>query len=192
MYDKLRNRERGNRCSNDEEQPVLPIESDKQDVLDYFKSCYAKKEIDAIKSKLSETVELRREFLHKNADEIKAMFPFYFADPSLVSMNNYRNHLVRKKLKVIMIYKHSFQILYDFDLLHDKADASVLFGDEWVNIRVRPYELMEKGVDASRYLLSDKHFIDFLHLLKILPGVRYKFETSVKHFVKMTEVIILF
>lgn len=72
--------------------------------------------------------------------------------------------------------------------MNEQAKANALVSEDWVNIRVRPYELLERGVDGCQYALTDKHFLDFLHLLKILPTTRYKFETSVKHFLKITTV----
>lgn len=81
------------------------------------------------------------------------------------------------------------KVLYDFDLLYDHANSTALFGEIWSEIRVRPYELLQDGIDGSKYPLNDKHFLDFLYLLKILPSARYKFETSVNNFIKMSQVI---
>lgn len=72
--------------------------------------------------------------------------------------------------------------------LYDDADASGLFGEIWNEIRVRPYELLENGIDGSEYSLSDEHFLDFLYLLKMLPSSRYTFEKSVSNFIKISQV----
>lgn len=79
--------------------------------------------------------------------------------------------------------------MHDFDLLHDHADPTALFGEIWSEIRVRPYEMLQDGIVGSKYRLNDKHFLDFLYLLKILPSARYKFETSVNNFIKIIQVI---
>lgn len=73
--------------------------------------------------------------------------------------------------------------------MYKDADSTALFSDVWVKIRVRPYELLKDGVDGSNYALTDESFLDFLHLLKLLPSARCKFETSVNNFIKISEVL---
>lgn len=84
-----------------------------------------------------------------------------------------------------------FQILFDFDLLFENANSVGLFSDLWTNIKAEPYKLLTSGVDCSKYPLNDENFIDFLHLLKILPSARCQFPTSVNNFIKISEVMIL-
>lgn len=89
-------------------------------------------------------------------------------------------------------YFYSLQILYDFDLMYKNANSTAFFSDIWTNLRVRLYELNEQGVDGSDYPINDDNFLDFLYLLNALPSPRNKFAASVRHFIKISEVIILF
>lgn len=72
--------------------------------------------------------------------------------------------------------------------MYSESNSNVLFSEKWSEIRVRPYELLKKGIERSDYSLTDVHFFDFLHLLKIFPSYRTKFEDSVQNLIKINEV----
>lgn len=93
MYDKLRNDDRSkkqyqqrNDLANTE---VIDTgensTNDLSELLDYLKTYVVKNGTTELKQKLAESVEIRRDLLRKDVTEIKIMFPFYFADPCIVS-----------------------------------------------------------------------------------------------------------
>lgn len=93
LYDKLRNDERSkkqcdanNGSDNVEDIGTADIPtSDESELLTYLKTYVVKNGVTDLKRKLAESVDVRRNLLHKDISEIKKMFPFYFADPLIVS-----------------------------------------------------------------------------------------------------------
>lgn len=92
LYDKLRNDEwsKKHHAKNDpvNDEDIATEDSPTNDVselLNYLKTYVVKNGITDLKRKLAESVEMRRSLLHKDISEIKIIFPFYFADPCIVS-----------------------------------------------------------------------------------------------------------
>lgn len=66
--------------------PGANPEIDETNLLEFLKTCVVKNDLPDIKKKLTESVSIRHKFLQKPMAEIQEMFPFYFADPRLVSI----------------------------------------------------------------------------------------------------------
>lgn len=90
LYDKLRNLER-NKKQRDHAEDNNNAENQfdpEAGLLTFFKTCVVKNDQEELKKKLTGSVAFRRYLLRKNMIEIKSKFPFYFADPRLVSKLN--------------------------------------------------------------------------------------------------------
>lgn len=92
LHDKLKNvskKQGGNIddiVNDGETHPGASPEIDEIVLLEFLKTCVVKNDLPDIKKKLTESVSIRRKFLQKPMAEIQEMFPFYFADPRLVSI----------------------------------------------------------------------------------------------------------
>lgn len=60
--------------------PVL----NEKELVDFLKHCVVAKDKQELKSKLAETVELRRKLLRQNKEEFADFMAFYFEDPEMV------------------------------------------------------------------------------------------------------------
>lgn len=108
LFDKLRNMDRNKQVAaktkrkksanrnNSLNESLNSSEYDENELLSYFKTYVVKNGVDELKEKLLETIEMRRNLLLTNVTQIKAMFPFYFVDASLVNMKIF--HLIECKI----------------------------------------------------------------------------------------------
>lgn len=68
------------------------IENNTDDAVDeltyllYFKTCLVDRDLEILKIKLAQTVEMREVLIKKKDTQFHKMFPFYFIEPSLVSV----------------------------------------------------------------------------------------------------------
>lgn len=51
----------------------------------YFKTCLVDRDLEILKIKLAQTIEMREKLLNKKGISIHKTFPFYFVQPNLVS-----------------------------------------------------------------------------------------------------------
>lgn len=61
-------------------------EIEKRDHLTFFRTCVVSKEMGTLIDRLKSTVALRCEVLQKDSTDFLESFPFYFAEPTLVSI----------------------------------------------------------------------------------------------------------
>lgn len=84
-----------------------------------------------------------------------------------------------------------FQILFDFDLMYTNADSNALLNDIWANTILKNlYNLFEEGINGCNYPINDASFLDLLYLIRAMPSARYKFDTSVSNFIKISKVML--
>lgn len=88
LLDKLRNKRRKqNRIEelDTEQDSVSTIHCDEElDLVQFFKNCIIRTEIDKLEEKLRTSVEVRRLMLQHPMEPIHKTFPFYFLEPKLV------------------------------------------------------------------------------------------------------------
>lgn len=61
----------------------LTVDEESQ-YLAYFKVCIVKRDLDILKIKLKQSIELREKTIRKRETKFVESFPFYFVEPSLV------------------------------------------------------------------------------------------------------------
>lgn len=70
-----------------------PVESDEEAEIDelqfllYFKTCLVDRDLDILKIKLKQSIEMREHLMEKKGTEFHKIFPFFFIQPSLVRWN---------------------------------------------------------------------------------------------------------
>lgn len=130
LYDKLRYLDRSRKQHPnveddvDEESSQTP-ESTEADLLSYLKTCVVKNQSNELKQKLTESVSVRWKYLKRGMVEIKLMFPFYFADPRLVSIFHFSTCFT-----ILSNFTHSrfYSILISFTSTHIRLRCLVMFG----------------------------------------------------------------
>lgn len=85
---------------------------DENNLLQFLKTCVVKNDSPEIKKKLTESVSIRRKFLRKPMAKIMEMFPFYFADPRMVSIYSCSN-LDERRGEVCEIEREILMPMYD-------------------------------------------------------------------------------
>lgn len=60
-------------------------EIDELSCLLFFKTCILDRDIDILKIRLKQSIEMRESLIKKQKTEFHKTFPFYFIEPSLVS-----------------------------------------------------------------------------------------------------------
>lgn len=80
-------------------------ECDENELLSFLKTYVIKNGTDALKEKLLQTIETRRNWLQTNVIQIKTMFPFYFVDARVVSMHIFYFECTENNFMI-------FQVLY--------------------------------------------------------------------------------
>lgn len=58
--------------------------SNEAELVDFLKQCVVSKDKQKLKSKLSETIELRRKLLNENNQDFADFMSFYFAESEMV------------------------------------------------------------------------------------------------------------
>lgn len=61
-------------------------EIDELQYLLYFKTCIVDRDLDILKIKLKQSIEMRERLMEKKGTEFHKTFPFFFINPSLVSI----------------------------------------------------------------------------------------------------------
>lgn len=90
LFDKLRNIQRKNNQIPIQHDTIpeeyVPIDADDEaNLIQYFKNCVIRNELNDLKEKLRSTINYRRELLLNPPEPIHKMFGFYFVSPELVS-----------------------------------------------------------------------------------------------------------
>lgn len=62
-------------------------EIDELSYLLYFKTCLVDRDLEILKIKLAQTIEMREVLIKKKDTQFHKVFPFYFIEPSLVSVS---------------------------------------------------------------------------------------------------------
>lgn len=62
--------------------------TDELEFLLYFKSCLVDRDIEILKIKLTQTIDMREKLIKKKGIDFHKTFPFYFIQPTLVSTFN--------------------------------------------------------------------------------------------------------
>lgn len=91
LFDKLRNNQRKNNQIGIQHDAIpedyVPIDADDEaNLIQYFKNCVIRNEMDDLKEKLCSTVNYRRVLLLNPPEPIHRMFGFYYVSPELVSL----------------------------------------------------------------------------------------------------------
>lgn len=60
-------------------------EVDELDFLLFFKTCVVDRDIEDLKEKLAQSIEIREKLIRKKDTKFHKIFPFYFVEPTLVS-----------------------------------------------------------------------------------------------------------
>lgn len=77
----LQTNENGDVIENEQ----LDDEVDELEFLLYFKTCLVDRDIEILKIRLSQSIEMREKLIKKKDTVFHKMFPFYFIQPTLVS-----------------------------------------------------------------------------------------------------------
>lgn len=70
-----------------------PVQSDDEAEIDelqfllYFKTCLVDRDLDILKIKLKQSIQMREQLMEKKGTEFHKTFPFFFIQPSLVRLN---------------------------------------------------------------------------------------------------------
>lgn len=77
IYNRIRNTSKAKKSAN----LVQPNETE---LIQFLKQCVVTKNKQELKSKLADSIDLRRKLLRENKEEFAEFMAFYFADPELV------------------------------------------------------------------------------------------------------------
>lgn len=62
-------------------------EIDELQFLLYFKTCLVDRDLDILKIKLKQSIQMREQLMDKKGTEFNKTFPFFFVQPSLVRLS---------------------------------------------------------------------------------------------------------
>lgn len=166
-----------NQNNSDGEDDVRELE-----FLLYFKTCIVERDLEILKIKLSQSIEMRESLIKKSIVKFHLTFPFYFVQPTLVS------EILEKMLNFSMtLIAEYFQILYDYQIRHKSLDPDALCY-KWPDMKKNVLICLSAG-ERDRCL---KWFNDdigyFLALLKLLTPSTAHFEDIVGKFVIFSDV----
>lgn len=80
----------GQSGNNDDDGHDIDTHSD--DAIDevafllFFKTCIVERDVDELKKRLEQSIDMRQNLINKKETEFHKVFPFYFVEPSLVSI----------------------------------------------------------------------------------------------------------
>lgn len=129
-------------------------------VLSFYKTCVLPADLNDLKEKLKDTIQLRRELIKKKETNFPELFPFYFASSDL--------------------------ILYDFQISFRQINADGL-RQNWPLVEENILHLVEPTFEAlsgNNNIQLDR----FLILLNLLPAARTQYKTNLNKFVKYTNI----
>lgn len=85
--------QKGKRKVADQAVDTEPAQSDDDDGIDelqfllYFKTCLVDRDMDILKIKLKQSIQMREQLMDKKGTEFHKSFPFFFIHPPLVRLN---------------------------------------------------------------------------------------------------------
>lgn len=75
----------------DEEVLDIDDEIDELEYLLYFRTCLVDRDIEILKIKLTQSIQMREKLIKKKDTQFHKMFPFYFIQPTLVCLKKFYN-----------------------------------------------------------------------------------------------------
>lgn len=157
-------------------------EDEKNGLLMFFRSCNLRTEKDELITTLKRTIAFRRMLLQDEKKPIIEMFPFYFAEPTLVCTSRNNSHDIFSMNNRI----HSFQILQDFEIMFPDIDSQSLV-TKWPVLQPKIDKMQKPKLDASIDKL-DVSINQFLTICNRLKPQRTQFATVVNNFIVFDKV----
>lgn len=148
----------------------------------FFKTCIVERDLDELKKRLEQSIDMRHNLIKRKDTEFHKVFPFYFVEPSLVSIFS------KKLAKLKRMYKaFFFQISFDFEIRYKAIDTNTFF-NKWPAIKKNVIAAVNASSRDSLLTYFDENIGFYLCLLKLLVPATANLPNCISKFVIFSDV----